>query len=68
MKPALPAATPRLDAAAVRRAKQQMQRNRDAVLRGDTYRQGGRPDAPTDHATEDERHQGREYIQRRKRR
>jgi hypothetical protein len=41
-----------LNPAAIRRAEQQMQRNRDAVLRGDTYRVGGRHDAPTDRSSD----------------
>ena len=56
-----------LDAAAIRRAEQQMQRARDAVLRGDTYRVGGRHDAPTDRSSDVERQQSREYIAARKR-
>jgi hypothetical protein len=55
-----------LDAAAIRRAEQQMQRARDAVLRGDTYRIGGRRDAPTDRASDVERRQSREYIARKR--
>lgn len=65
-KPALRAAIPRIDAAAIRRAQQQMQRSREAILRGDTFRIGGRRDAPTDCRGDAERHQDREYIRRRR--
>lgn len=44
-----------------------MQRARDAILRGDTYRNGGRDDAPTDRASDVERQQSREYIERKRR-
>lgn len=60
-------ATHDLDAAAIRRAEQQMARARDAILRGDTYRGGGRDDAPTDRASDAARQQSREYIKRKRR-
>jgi len=44
-----------------------MARARDAILRGDTYRGGGRDDAPTDRASDAARQQSREYIKRKRR-
>lgn len=48
----------------LRRAEEQARRNRDRILRGDSFRIGGRDDAPDDRALNAERHQNREYVQR----
>ena len=41
-----------------------MRRSRERVNRGDSYRTGGRADAPADWQQNTEQHQNREYVQR----
>jgi hypothetical protein len=53
-----------VSAADLRRAEDQMRRTRERVNRGDSYRIGGRADAPTDWQQNTEQHQNREYVQR----
>ena len=48
----------------LRRAEDQMRRSRERVNRGDSYRIGGRADAPADWQQNTEQHQNREYVQR----
>jgi hypothetical protein len=48
----------------LRRAEDQMRRSRERVNRGDSYRIGGRADAPADWQQSTEQHQNREYVQR----